>query len=800
MTAEEWNKAKALFDAALALAPSQRAPFLAQNCPDESLRREVEKLLLNFHEAGSFLSRPALHPHTPESMHISQRPEDGESPSLRTASESPLAPATTVGPDDPMIGRHLGAYRLERRVGQGGMAAVFLAARADGEFRHQVAIKLVLPGSERDEILERFRKERQTLAGLDHPNIVKLLDGGSTPEGLPYLVMDYVEGSPLDGYCDSHKLSVDQRLRLFIKICEAVQHAHQKRIIHRDLKPANILVTGHGVPKLLDFGIAKVLESAALPVLTQTGARCMTPAYASPEQVRGKPVTTASDVYSLGVVLYELLTGHLPYRLKEHTSAEIERVICEQEPENPSTAVNRVEAETSSDGTRVTKTPETVSETREGQPDRLRRRLRGDLDNIVLKVLQKDPERRYKSVEEFARDIEGHLRHLPVKARRSTVPYRISRLIRRHSIAASIALGLVLVPGAAVWLTFRVAGLRERARLTKKMQPVAAPHRPVNLTALDAYLHGNYYLTDTPEKPTGRPDEGLRKAGEYFQRAIDADPTFARAYVGLSNAYSFLWWRSEEDFNIMRGAAEKAVNLDPNSSEARVQLADARVKDWDWSGAEDECRRAIALNPNSASAHICLAEVLDQQGEMDEGWKEHEIAQQLDPDQDHLSLALYLRGQYDQAIDLLRRLVESHRDDPASHWYLSLASMQKGNYEESVQEMGKGLRAYGLSAAASRVQGAFVSSGWRGALFQWIKELDRFNAEKRIYDPGLLAEAYVQLGDKDRALYWLEQGRAHRHSITFPVLICNVRVDPSFAPLRSDPRFNQFLRRAGLIR
>ena len=288
-----------------------------------------------------------------------------------------------------MAGRRFGAYQLVRRVGEGGMAVVFLAVRADGEFRQQVTIKLVRPGLDSGEVLARFRNERQTLAGLDHPNIVKLLDGGSTQEGLPYLVMDYVEGSPIDEYCDSHRLSVEERLHLFATLCEAVHYAHQKRVIHRDLKPSNILVTVEGVPKLLDFGIAKVLEPTAEgPPVTQTGTRCMTPAYASPEQVRSKSVTCASDIYSLGVVLYELLSGHRPYRLTQHTPAEMERAICEQEPETPSTAVSRVESDTSPDGRPVIKTPESVSQTREGQPDKLRRRLRGDLDNIVLKALQ----------------------------------------------------------------------------------------------------------------------------------------------------------------------------------------------------------------------------------------------------------------------------------------------------------------------------------------------------------------------------------------------------------------------------
>jgi serine/threonine protein kinase len=231
MTPEEWNKVKALFEAALEQEPSQRAAFLAQNCPADGLRHEVEKLLINFQEAGNFLNSPVLDPQIARPNQSSEVGAEGESPSVRAGSGQPLSAITKEVTDDPMIGRQIGDYELKRRVGQGGMAAVFLAVRADGEYRQQVAVKMVLPGLEKDEVLSRFRKERQTLAGLDHPNIVKLMHGGSTPEGLPYLVMDYVEGSSIDQYCDDHKLSVEQRLRLFGKVCEAVPRTINRSFI-----------------------------------------------------------------------------------------------------------------------------------------------------------------------------------------------------------------------------------------------------------------------------------------------------------------------------------------------------------------------------------------------------------------------------------------------------------------------------------------------------------------------------------------------------------------------------------------
>ena len=479
---DNWGRAKQLFEVALELEPSERQNFLAQNCDDEILRQQVEQLILNYQHAGSFLDNPVVDPQIPgpDPSPKTPKPELGGG---NSGSGDLTATATSAEIQDPMVGRHLGAYKLIRRVGQGGMAAVYLAARADDEFHKQVAVKIVQPGLDSQNLLKRFRNERQTLAGLDHPNIVKLLDAGSTSEGLPYLVMDYVEGCPIDDYCDLHKLRVDDRLQAFSKVCEAVQYAHQKGVIHRDLKPGNIFVTADGTPKLLDFGIAKVLNpepSSQTLLSTQTGTRCMTPAYASPEQMRGKPITSATDVYSLGVVLYELLSGHRPYRLTQHTPAEIERAICEQDPDTPSTAVNRVETDTSAEGVPITKTPELVSETREGDPEKLRRRLRGDLDNIVLKALQKEPERRYGSVQEFSEDIERHLQHLPVSARKSTLAYRASKFVQRHSVPITASVFGILLLGASV--LFTVKRIQKLTNISKQqglqLSGTAAPNPP----------------------------------------------------------------------------------------------------------------------------------------------------------------------------------------------------------------------------------------------------------------------------------------------------------------------------------
>jgi eukaryotic-like serine/threonine-protein kinase len=304
MTPERYQQVKELFQSALEREGSQRKRFLDEACAgDPSLREEVESLLTSHEQAPSFI----------------------ESSALEIVSK--VLPDQR---DEQMVGQRIGPYKVIREIAHGGMGAVYSAFRADDEYQKQVAIKLIKRGMDTDSIIRRFRNERQILANLDHPNIARLIDGGTTEDGLPYFIMDHVEGLPIDAYCDAHKLSIAERLKLFRTVCSAVEYAHQHHVIHRDLKPSNIFVTAEGVPKLLDFGIAKVLNpEPPFQTVESVGLRPMTPDYASPEQVRGETITPASDVYSLGVLLYELLTGHRPYRIKSRTPQEIERVICE---------------------------------------------------------------------------------------------------------------------------------------------------------------------------------------------------------------------------------------------------------------------------------------------------------------------------------------------------------------------------------------------------------------------------------------------------------------------------------------
>ncbi len=437
LSANRWQQLDELFQATLELPQEKRCSFLDDVCADDTdLRREVESLLAADSDNDSFMKQPV----------------DAGAAAVEEERAASL------------VGQRIGPYKLFRELGQGVMSALYLAERVDGEYCQQVTVKVIRPGLDAEGIIRQFRNERQILASLDHPNIARLFDGGTAENGLPYLVMEPIEGEPIDEYCDRHELGIDERLKLFSQVCSAVHAAHQNLVVHLDIRSGNILVTADGIPKLLDFGFAKLLNpelSVQTSHATGVDRLClMTPGLcASPEQVRGGPITTATDVYSLGVLLYELLTGRRPYRFEDSRPAEIERMVCETEPVKPSTVVRR--ALETSDGESLT--TEQVSYRRSCRPEALKRRLKGDLDSIVLMAMRKDPRRRYASALELAEDLRRHRRGLPVIARPATLAYRAGKFVRRHKWGVAFAVLLTTFAVAMNVMSVRLERERQRS-------------------------------------------------------------------------------------------------------------------------------------------------------------------------------------------------------------------------------------------------------------------------------------------------------------------------------------------------
>ncbi|MEM7583603.1 MAG: serine/threonine-protein kinase [Acidobacteriota bacterium] len=425
MEADRWRRIEALFHEVSERSPEERAPYLLAACDDDEVRHEVEALLAASDGAD-------------------QQLDQAVAGALELAAHEP--PPEWIGP-----------YRVLKPLGDGGLATVYLAERSEPHM--QVAIKVVKRGMDTAEILRRLRLESRILARLDHPNIARLIDGGSTEDGRPYVVMEAIEGEPIDRHCDRRRLDLRQRLELFRKVCSAVHAAHRSLIIHRDLKPTNILVTEDGEPKLLDFGIAKLLGPAPVDhteIHTVTGMRWMTPEFASPEQVRGEPLTTAADVYALGVLLYELLCGLRPFRFEARSQREVERLVCDSEPAAPSARLLETAAEEPS----LAK----IAEARRESPERLRKRLTGDLDTIAGVAMHKEAERRYPSVQALEDDIRRYLESRPLTARPDSTAYRLRKFVRRNRTPVSAAVLVVLSLLVGLGSTYRALQIADEQR------------------------------------------------------------------------------------------------------------------------------------------------------------------------------------------------------------------------------------------------------------------------------------------------------------------------------------------------
>jgi serine/threonine protein kinase len=499
MTPERLGRIRAVYEAALRVEAAEIEAFLEQECGgDSECKQQVKGLLAAREKIPAWLSEPLLG-HAGriiDSVHAFE-------------------------------GKELRGYKLIREIGHGGMGSVYLAERSDGAYTKQVAVKLVRAGQDNAEIAARFQREREILASLDHPNIARLIDGGSTKEGVPYFVMEFVDGRPITQWCDEHKLNVSERIALFRKVCSTVAYAHQRLVVHRDLKPGNILVTGDGTVKLLDFGIAKVLKQERIEDLeaTATLLNAMTPEYASPEQLKGESISTLTDVYSLGVVLYELLTGRRPYHLPKAAFHEVVRIIAEEEPTRPSEVVTQDQTPDVDRAPRVT-----TSDVGEGNLERLRKRLLGDLDSIVLTALRKEPARRYSSVEALSEDLRRHLEHLPVNAREDTLWYRASKFAWRHfgGVIAVAVIGLVGV-ASTITMFWELRVALDAARGSLSPRKLVAPQLVLWLCMTSAILAGAAYAMRA---------RLLRAAGAVAGGFMVA----LIRLLGLRYAYAMGWW------------------------------------------------------------------------------------------------------------------------------------------------------------------------------------------------------------------------------------------------------------------
>ena len=541
MTPERWAQIRQIFDGALERKQQDRAAYLSVVCAgDAELRREVESLVASHEESEDFLSTPAA---------------DLNFLALDVSSASvPRVPR--VGP-----------YQLEKRIGRGGMGSVWLASRTDQEYQKKVAVKMVKRGMDSTEILRRFRMERQVLARLDHPNIARLIDGGSTADGLPYLVMEYVEGTPIDQYCESHQSTISERLDLFRSVCAAVQYAHSNLVVHRDIKAGNILVTAGGIPKLLDFGIAKLMDADLSPSMaadTRPEMRAMTLEYASPEQVRGEPITTASDVYSLGVLLYRLLAGRFPFTGTEMQSrAAMQHAICEKEPPRPSSVV--LSGGDSSIPQPTQKIDVAQEESRDKARRRLQKKLAGDLDVIILKALRKDPARRYVSAEQFSEDIRRYLEGKPVKARGDSLGYRAMKFVQRNPAGvAAAATVLALLLASLAWLG--ILARREQQQVSAARERELAME-PALIRAYDR-LGDLYQATDTSH------------ASAEYRQAVETARAFLQAHPEQTGLRRDLAW-----------AEMKLGDLEPREAAALYADAAAQFEVFARIGSGDAARQ-----------------------------------------------------------------------------------------------------------------------------------------------------------------------------------------------------------------
>ncbi len=726
MNADDWQWVKELFEAAQAQPAERRGAWLAAACNDRHIREEVESLLAAHESAGDFIERP---------------------PAQEIA-----AAVARLAPTE-LTGRRVGPWRLVEQIGHGGMGTVGRGVRADGAFEKHVAVKLVSRGLDTEEVLRRFQQERQILASLEHPHITALLDGGTTADGLPYFVMEYVDGQPITAYCSARALPLRARLELFLTVCDVVEYAHRNHVLHRDLKPSNILVTADGVPKLLDFGIAKLLNAGQEPGTTLTAGplQVLTPEYASPEQVRAEPLSESADVYSLGVLLYELVAGRRPYEFQTRSPEEVATVVCEREPARPSAVARRAQ-------------------------------LRGDLDGIIMMALRKEAQFRYASVLALSTDLGNYLEGRPVRAVKGTVAYRAGKFLRRQGTRVAAALAVLLVVGGvAVW-----QGTRPQAPA-----PAVGYHRsPV------AEANGYYERVIAVEKA----DWDLPRVMGMLQRALELDPNFtaARSRYGFYQLLMIDGGWSNDPMWLDRAETElrRVERQDPNSALNHAYLAMLGLYRRRWDDVEKHANIALRLDPAEINARVPLADLM----RLREEWPQaiRLCRQMLESDQAWFPARMILATVYRYSGDLAGSIREhEHNLEQNTRLIYSLTGLANCYLDGGDTAKARQI----LDRARSVDRGNYI------VRMTWALLLARErNAEaaRRVMDqdflrwaelfpecPVMAAEVFSVLGDTDNALAWLAKGiRGGDRRISWFLR------DPHLANARKHPRFQQILNSA----
>lgn len=748
------HQIESLFNDALDLPVDKRAEYIASASGSNSeLAQEVESLLASHQHVGAFLDAPA--------------------PPISVVD---IAEEILESHEVSAVGKLVGPYKIEKEIGTGGMGSVFLAKRNDLVYHKSVAIKLLRGGNGNESIVRRFEKERQILADLEHPNIARLIDGGVTEGNLPYFVMEYVEGTTISHFCKANELSIGERLVLFRKVCEAVAFAHNHSIIHRDIKPSNILVTDDGIPKLLDFGIAKTLSLED----TLTALPLMTPEYASPEQMRGEVIGKASDVYSLGVLLYKLVTGSTPYTLTNKSPYEIVQAVCEEEPLPPS-------------GKWIRRNDNLKRGDERSIPFHLELGVRGtrlkkNIDIIVAKALAKDPAQRYLSVEEFSEDVRRCIEGQPVLGKSSGK--RLNH--RSHNTVVLAAFGsLAVLLSIAIYLFYFDQPNLLRSSNEANFSDLLV-HRVIandggtdNNEAHNFYVRG-YHLWSQRSAETNVQAAGL------FRQAIAKDPEFALAYAALANSYtlSHVWSSLPPAGGVSeaRRAAEKAIELEPVLSEGHLSLAMVLwLFEWDWQGADRSFRQAIDFNPNYTLAPHWYGLFLAEMGRFDEAIAAEKRALEIEPlsvpINSDLARVLFYARHYDESLEQYRKTLALNPN------YLGC----QGELLEFYETVGMLPEWYELikrnepmSPELKRAYEIGGIAGYRRLAYR----LSTNRAWDYYFSP---VHRDNRFPEKDEAFRLLNEEFEKRR----PRMV-QLKVHPKFDHLRDDPRFAQLLERMNL--